>query len=364
MPALAAIPAWSAAGLALLVPFALWFDGQVHVSQAQWFGLALAGGMFALVVGNRGAAALLALSSAMLLVGRHLAVTRAIPLEVYQAASDAHAYLVAGVAVLALAPIVFAGRLALLLNACRALVLLLAAWWLAGLLGLDPLLKPSPDGAGLAMGHNGGPLGSPIILAGLVGAAWPLFIAGRWAYCLPLLAGCLAMQDSATGWLAAGAAAFACLWACARPLGNRLHWWIAGVALAALAAGVLAAVIWHRGPGASHRLMIWAQVVQDARLIGWGPGSWASTLGRKVGHASPYSAYALVLWEYGWLGLACIAFAAWHALRRALGNPALLASLVGLLAASGGTMIWEQPVTATWGLLLLGLIEVDHGRGR
>lgn len=369
MLAMSAIPARLgpaiAAALALLVPFALIFDGQVHVSQGAWMATALAGGMLALVaLPNLGAAMLLAYSSVLLLSGRYLAVHQAIPLETYQAAVQAHGYLVAGVAILALTPLLFRGRPALLLGTCRALVLLTVTWWLAGLLGVDPLLRPSPDGAGLAMGHNGGPFGSPIILAGLVGASWPLFIVGHWAYCLPLLAGCLAMQDSATGWLAAAAAGFVYFWACAKPLGTRLHWWIAALAAVLLAVGILAAVAWHRGPGASHRLMLWAQVVQDSRLIGWGPGSWVSTLGQHTGHDSPYSAYALVLWEYGWTGLACLGLAAAHSLRRAQGNPALLAALVGLLAASGGTMIWEQPITATWGSLLLGLIEVDHDRGR
>ncbi len=135
------IAAWRpalAGALFLLLPLALSFDGEAHLSQAAWMSLMLSGGMFALVVGNAGAALLLSWSCFWVLALRYCAAHRLAPAAMFQAAGAAHAHVVVGVAVLALTPVLFAGRGRQLADLLRVLVLLCAAWWLLELLGLDP----------------------------------------------------------------------------------------------------------------------------------------------------------------------------------------------------------------------------------
>ncbi|MCE1186211.1 MAG: hypothetical protein LWW92_11480 [Rhodocyclales bacterium] len=352
-----------AACLVLLLPFALCFDGQVHVSQGWFLSVALGASLVAALLPNPGASLLLLLGLVGCLVLRFLAVRGLAPVGRYLAAQSAFDCLFAGSLLLALLPLVFRGRAARLRGLLCLLPLLLAAWSLLGWLGLDPLLQPSSAGLGLPMGRNGGPVESPIVLAGLLGSSVPLLLwRGRWgwdvgALVLLVVAG---MQGSWTGWLAGVAGGLAMLVSMIPPRLSRLRRLLLAAGMGVLLCLTAACLLWHHGPGADQRLMLWAQALQGSRPLGWGPGSWSQILGHATGHASPYSAYVLVLWEYGWLGLALVLAGLWHALRRAFPNPGLFGALVGLAVASGGTLIWEQPVAAVWGLGLLSLVEAEH----
>lgn len=348
-----------AGALFLALPAALVFDGEPHISQAAWLGMALAGGMFALVVGNAGAALLLAWSALWLLGLRALAAQGKVPAGMYGVAGGAHAHLVGGVALLALTPVIFAGRGELLANLLRMMILLCAAWWLLELLGLDPLLRVHPTRGYGADGMRGACLGSSVIMGGLLGAAWPLFVSRRWWPGLVLLVPALAWQQSATGWLAAGAAGAGWLFAWLLANGREaLAKELVAYAAVILGFGLLAAIMLHPGPGADQRLMIWSAAAEGASWLGFGPGSWPHTLGRRLGHASPYSGYVLALWEYGWIGLGVVLAGLGQLLWQARRRPMMLGAVLGAAAASAGTLIWEQPVSAAWCLLLFGLVEV------
>lgn len=361
-----AIACWRpalAGGLFLAMPFALFFDGEAHLSQAAWLGLGLAGGMFALVVANAGAALLLAWSTVHLLIIRHLASQGQLSLGFFLTANAAHARLVAGVAVLALAPVIFAGRPRLLLNMLRVAILVWAAWWLAEALGLDPLLTAHPVNDPYPEGLRGACLGSSVVLASMLGACWPLFLERRWWLGLLLIGPALIMQDSFTGLLAALAAGSAWGWAWLRAHGLR-KWaarlaWLDGLALAAIV--VVGIAGWRGGFAQEVRLALWLPALEHSELLGHGPGSWAPGMGSALGHASPYSGYVLALWEYGWIGLGVVLAGLGQLVWRARQRPRLLGAVVGVALASAGTLIWEQPVAAAWCLMLFGLVEVCRG---
>ncbi len=216
-------------------------------------------------------------------------------------------------------------------------------------------------GAVIPDGLRGGCLGSSVVLGGLLGAAWPLFLGRHWWPGLLLLAPALAWQDSATGWLAAGAAGAAWLFAWLLGHGReRQARELAALAILVLTAGLAVASLWHDGPGAYHRRLLWTAALADATLTGYGPGAWAHTLGRRLGHASPYSGYVLLLWEYGWIGLGLALAGLGQLCWRARRSPALLGAVAGAAVASAGTLLWEQPVSAAWCLMLFGLVEVEH----